>query len=123
MHDISLIKEKLEQIRDALIRIRKRFVHIAKPEDFNADDANMDKLDAIAMMLIAIGESFKKIDKETEGQFLIQYIQIDWKGVKGVRDVLAHNYFDLDTEEIFKICQHDVPLLLEVVQAMLRENK
>lgn len=121
MPDNILLREKLEQIRDALIRIQKRFSTISKPEDFTINDASLDKLDAIAMMLIAIGESFKKIDKETEGEFLIKYPQIDWKGVKGVRDVLAHNYFDIDTEEIFKICQNDVPLLLGVVQAMLRD--
>lgn len=30
-----------------------------------ASETNQDKLDAIAMQLIAIGESFRKLDKET----------------------------------------------------------
>jgi uncharacterized protein with HEPN domain len=102
MYDVSLLKEKLEQIRDALLRIQKRFVGITKPEDFARDDSSQDKLDAIAMMLIAMGESFKKIDRQTEGKLLARYPQIDWKGVKGIRDVLAHDYFDIDMEEIYK---------------------
>lgn len=58
-------------------------------------------------MLIATGESFKKIDAETDGEYLAKYAEIDWRGVIGVRNVLAHDYFDIDSEEIFKICRRD----------------
>jgi len=123
MYDVSLVKERLGQIRDALLRIQNRFSAINSPEDFEFNDSNRDKLDAIAMMLIVVGESFKKIDKETGGKLLSLYPQIDWKGVKGVREVLAHDYFDIDMEEIYKICLKDVPALLDVVQGIFREIK
>jgi uncharacterized protein with HEPN domain len=71
------------------------------------------------MSLIAVGESFKKIDKETEGLFLKKYPEIDWKGVIGVRNILAHDYFDIDVEEIYKICQRDIPHLLKTLKHML----
>ena len=73
------------------------------------------------MMLIAIGESFKKIDLETDGELLKKYPEIDWHGVIGLRNVLAHDYFDIDSEEIFKICQRDIPQLLNTVRRMLSE--
>lgn len=38
------------------------------------------------MMLIAVGENFKKIDKETDGNLLNDYPNINWTGVKGIRD-------------------------------------
>ena len=47
-------------------------------------------LDSIAMMLIAIGENLKKIDNQTEGEFLKLYPSVDWKGAKGLRDILSH---------------------------------
>lgn len=121
MPDRTLLKEKLEQVRDALLRIQKRFSDIKKPEDFHSDEASVDKLDAIAMMLIAIGETFKKIDKETDGHLLKRFPQIDWKGIKGVRDVIAHDYFEIDIEDIYQICQHDIAPLLETVDTMLKE--
>ncbi len=121
MPDMSLIREKLEQIEESLRRIVRRSVGIRSPEDFNAGEDNLDKLDAIAMLLLAIGESFKKIDIETDGKYLEKYPEIDWHGVIGLRDVLAHDYFDIDTEEIFKICRRDIPKLLNTVQRMLRE--
>jgi uncharacterized protein with HEPN domain len=78
-------------------------------------------LDAIAMLLIAIGESFKKIDKETKGKFLEKYPDIDWKGIIGVRNVLAHDYFDIDVEQIHKICYRDIPQLKKTLEHMLEE--
>jgi uncharacterized protein with HEPN domain len=118
MYDKLLLKEKLEQIMDAVERINRRFVGITTPNDFLATDINHDKLDAIAMLLIAVGESFKKIDKETEGSFLKKYPDIDWKGVIGVRNILAHDYFDIDVEVIFKICQRDIPQLIKTLEQM-----
>jgi uncharacterized protein with HEPN domain len=120
MYDETLLKEKLEQIMDALERITRRFKGIKNPLDFLATDVNHDKLDAISMLLIAVGESFKKIDKETEGLFLKKYPDIDWKGVVGVRNILAHDYFDIDVEVIFKICQRDIPQLTNTVEQMMR---
>ena len=121
MPDMSLIREKLEQIEESLHRITRRSSGIQSPQDFTANEDNLDKLDAIAMMLIAVGESFRKIDLETDGQYLEKYPQIDWRGVIGLRNVLAHDYFDIDAEEIFKICRRDIPQLLNTVQSMLRE--
>jgi uncharacterized protein with HEPN domain len=119
MYDKTLLREKLEQIRDAVARISRRFAGIETPMDFLASDVNHDKLDAISMLLIAVGESFKKIDKETEGLFLKDYPDIDWKGVIGVRNILAHDYFDIDVEQIHKICQRDIPQLMKALEQML----
>ena len=83
MYDKTLLRDKLEQINEAVARIEKRFSAIKDPSDFITTESNQDKLDAIAMLLIAIGESFKKIDKETKGEFLKNYPDIDWKGVIG----------------------------------------
>jgi uncharacterized protein with HEPN domain len=121
MPDMTLLREKLEQIEESLHRIQRRSSSIRSPDDFTANDENLDKLDAIAMMLIAVGEIFKKIDLETDGRWLSTYPEIDWRGVIGLRNVLAHDYFDIDPEEIYKICRRDIPQLLDTVQRMLRE--
>ena len=58
----------------------------------------MEKLDAISMQLIAIGEALKNLDKITAESLLPNYSQIDWKKVKGMRDIISHHYFDIDSE-------------------------
>ncbi|MDQ6708421.1 MAG: DUF86 domain-containing protein [Acidobacteriota bacterium] len=52
------------------------------------------------MLLLAVGEAFKSIDRKTEGKLLAHYPEIEWSGVKGVRDVIAHGYFEIDAEAI-----------------------
>ncbi len=38
----------------------------------------------IYLMLIAVGENFKSIDRMTESKILTQYPEVNWRGVKGV---------------------------------------
>ena len=83
----------------------------------------MDKLDSICMMLIAIGESTKNIDKITNKDLLKNYPEIDWKGVKGLRDIIAHHYFDIDAEEIFWVCEYKIRPLFAVINKMLVDLK
>ncbi len=71
------------------------------------------------MRLIAIGEGFKNIDKLTQHNLLQNYRDIEWKNVKGVRDVLSHHYFNMDAETIFNICEAHLPHLLTVTKKML----
>ncbi len=124
MYDVTLLLEKLEQIDDALAKIERRFANISSPDDFLDSDEGLDMLDGIAMMLIAIGENFKKIDKESEGKMLAKnYPDIHWSGIKGVRDILSHQYFNIDAEEIFYICTDDLQPLRNAVREMIKELK
>ena len=50
-----------------------------------------------------------------------EYNEIDWKGVKGVRDVLSHNYFNIDAEEIYYICKQNLEPLQRSVKKMLAD--
>ena len=119
MRSQDLTQDVIRQILQAIGRIERRAKGISTPDDFIKDDEGLDKLDAIAMMLIAIGESCKYLDKLTEGGLLPLYPAIDWKGVKGIRDILSHQYFDIDAELIFSVCGKHIPLLKKVFIAML----
>ena len=119
MSDPQALRLHLMQVVAALERIPRRFTGIHQAEDFLASDEGVDRLDAICMMLIAVGEAFKQIDRKTDGKLLPRYPEVDWVGVKGVRDVVAHGYFDVDADQVFAICQHDVPILLQTVRRMI----
>ncbi len=121
MFDSNLLREQLEAALEALERIPRRFASISRAEDFSHSEEGKDRLDAICMILIAVGEAFRKIDRKTEGTLLARYPQIDWTGVKGVRDVIAHGYFDVDAEEVFGICRDDIPALILTVHKMIEE--
>ncbi len=121
MPDQRLVSEILGQILEAARRIERRSADIRAPADFLKNDENLDKLDAICMMLIAIGESLKNLDKVTGNALLARYPQFDWKGAKGVRDVISHHYFDLNADVVFAICRERIPGLISTIEAMKRD--
>lgn len=66
MYDKELIHNILKQILEAIQKIEKRFESISKGCDFTDTPEGIDKLDAICMMLIAIGESLKNMIRENK---------------------------------------------------------
>ena len=76
----------------------------------------MEKLDAACMVLIAIGESVKNLDKITEGALLPTYPAIPWKRVMGMRDVIAHHYFDVDAEVVFGVITKEIAPLKTAIE-------
>lgn len=101
MFDRDFVGEILNQILTAANRIERRYLGIDIPDDFLGSDEGLDKLDAICMMLIAIGENLKNLDKVTGGKLLPLYPDVDWKGAKGMRDIISHHYFDLNAEVVY----------------------
>ncbi len=121
MYDYELVLGILQQIRIAGKRIERRFSEISAADDFLDTDDGLDRLDAICMMLIAIGEGLKQLDKLTDSELLLKYPEVDWKGAKGVRDVISHHYFDLNAEAVFTICQERIPGLLDTISRMISD--
>jgi len=115
MFDKELVREILNQILTAANRIVRRSKGIFEPDNFLISDDGIDKLDAICMMLIAIGENLKNLDRVTDGKLLMRYPEIDWKGAKGMRDIISHHYFDLNAEVVFFICKDRIPGLIETI--------
>jgi len=116
-----LLRKRLEVILAALQRIPRRFTDITEPRDFISSEEGFDRLDSICMILIAAGEEFKKIDRQTKGELFNQYPQVPWRGAIGLRDVLAHAYFQADPEQIYVICRDRVPVLIETVQQIIQD--
>lgn len=121
MYDVELVREILRQILEAGKRIERRFSTMRHSDDFLVTDDGLDRLDAICMMLIAIGESLKNIDKLTNGELLARYPGVDWKGAKGARDIISHHYFDLNAEAVFGICRNDIPSLMAMAEKILAD--
>lgn len=121
MYDSGLLLERLQTVLTALERIPRRCADISQPSDFLANDAGIDSMDAICMILIAAGEEFKKIDRQTEGKIFARYPQVKWRGAIGLRDVLAHGYFDVDTEQLYTICKERIPVLIETIRKMIED--
>ena len=75
----------------------------------------MKTLAASCMLLETIGEGVKKIDKKTNHQLLPIRSEIPWKQVMGIRDHIAHGYFDINADLIFDVVKNDLDDLREAI--------
>jgi uncharacterized protein with HEPN domain len=121
MYDRELVLEILGQIYQATQTILKRFEPVKTLSDFTDSPAGMEKLDSICMLLIAIGEALKNLDKTTNKSLLSRYPQVDWKKAKGMRDIISHHYFETDVEVIYDVCKNHIPELTQTINKMIRE--
>lgn len=121
MSDQALLLDRMRLLLSALERIPRRFAKITTPADFVNSQSGVDLMDSICMVLLAAGEELKKIDRETEGVLLTRYPQVTWRGAIGLRDVLAHGYFQVDPEQLYAICEENVPSLIETIQQMIQD--
>ena len=123
MFDKLIAFHTLELIRDSLELIEKRCSDIYSVDDFLLSDSGMMKLDSVCMKLTAIGESIKNLDKITNKELLVKYPEIPWRNVMGIRDIIVHHYFDVDADEILRICKEDIPQLYTEIIKIINDLK
>ena len=117
----SIALDILEDILSAIERLEERTKDIHSVDDFLCSSSGMVLLDATCMLLIAIGESLKNLDKTTNGMLLPTYPSIPWKNVKGLRDIIAHHYFDVDASQILWIIMNEIAPLKDAIKFFIRE--
>ena len=75
----------------------------------------MKNLAASCMLIEAIGEGVKQIDKFTDSKLLIERPEIPWKDVIGIRNHIAHGYFDIDGDIVFDVVKNNLDSLQEAI--------
>jgi len=116
MYDKSLIFDALDHIEQSLNDIIEWTVDIDTVDEFLTSQSGIILLNAICMKLFAVCEELKSIDKKTDKQLFSLYPAINWKEAMKMRDVIAHHYFEVDAEIIFKTIHHDIQPLLQTIQ-------
>ena len=121
MYDKALALEILQQVQWSVETIQRRFRVVQSPNDFTSSDSGLEKLDAICMQLIVIGESLKNLDKATDSLLLLRYPSVDWRQIKGMRDVISHHYFNVDAEVVYTVCTDHLDDLASTIHTMIEE--
>ena len=125
-YDKEIVSDTLSQIREAIDNIKEWSREIKSGDDFVTSSDGMRTLAAVCMLLEAIGGGGKKIDKRTESQLLrVVCPEIPWKNIMGMRDHIAHGYFNIDADFVFDVVNSDLEPLKEAVEKItdyLRER-
>ena len=81
--------------------------------------ANEKTFDAALMNFIIIGEMVVRMSDE----FIGKYNKVDWFKIKGFRNLVVHNYFGIDAEEVWQIIKDKIPALKEEIEKILMSIK
>jgi len=94
--------------RDACV-----FVEGLSKEDFLADKRTQQ---AVIMSLVIIGEAATKIMDE-HGEFAVRHPGVPWRSMRGMRNRIAHGYFEIDLEIVWETVQTALPEMLQKLPA------
>ena len=123
MYDSVIARDILQKISIAVDTITERASAVKSPNELLCSAGGMMRLDAICMNLIALGEAVKGLDKQTHGELFPQYPEMYWSGVMRMRDKIAHHYFEIDVDVVFRTIQEDIPQLKKVIDKMIADLK
>jgi uncharacterized protein with HEPN domain len=66
---------------------------------------------AVKNALTELGEAVKALPDDVRER----HPDVDWKGFAGLRDLVAHRYFEIDTSRLLPIIRDELPDLLAAV--------
>lgn len=122
MESTSLNKRILtifQQIQGAILQLQSWNTDINTPEDYYISSNGMKNLAASCMLIEAIGEGIKQIDKLTQSKLWSERPEIPWIDVIGIRNHIAHGYFDIDGDIVFEVVKHNLDDLLKAINYFL----
>lgn len=108
LRDVSLY---LQDIETACKKIIAYTEGVPKIVFFQGDMV----FDATIRNLEVIGEAIKQIP----ASFRVKYPNVEWRKIAGLRDIVIHHYFGIDSDIIWDVIQNKIPELLIQIQLML----
>ena len=109
----EVVLDILHQIEESIENLMKWNLGITDMNQLLMSPSGVQDLAGNCMTIMAIGEGFRKIDKITEGRFLSLRPEIPWHQVFGLRNRIAHGYFDIDVDIISEVINDDLQPLLD----------
>lgn len=116
----TIVQGILLQIQTALDQIKAWNADILSVNDYTGTQEGMKTLAATSMLLESIGEGVRKIDK-IHREILGMRPEIPWVDVMGMRNHIAHGYFDIDADIIFDVVKNHLASLEDAVQFLIRQ--
>ena len=105
---------RIEDILEACQRIIE-YVGTSSEEGFQKDPKTVD---AVVRNLTVIGEAANHIPKEVQEQ----YAQLPWSEMRGIRNIVVHEYFGISLSIIWRTVKEDIPPLIPLLEIIRKDN-
>lgn len=118
-NNIEVSLAVLQHVKESIEMLRVWNESIQSEHDYYSSPSGMEHLSASCMLLEAIGEGIKQVEKRMGEQFFAQCPEMPWNEVKGLRNHIAHGYFDIDGAAIFETIKHDLDPLEKAIDRLI----
>jgi len=102
---------------DLMRQAARQAVEYVLGMDQDAFDHDPKTQDAVIMKLLVIGELAAKVLEE-DAPFAQANPNVPWLKMKGMRNRMAHGYFELDHVVVWDTAKNAVPELIEVLDKL-----
>jgi len=106
-------KGNLLAIIDSCSKIEKFTADLWDADAFFSDEKTFD---AVLMNMVIIGEAVGRLSNELKDKNK----HVSWMRIKGFRNIVAHDYFGVDAEEVWQIIKKNLPELKHQIEEILR---
>lgn len=117
--NVRLARETLLNIRKANSMLLDWNADVESVDEWLTSPLGMQRLAGNAMMIEVIGEEVKKVEKRLGMEFLNQRSEIPWRDIMGMRNHIAHGYFDINEDYVLSVIKNDLAPLLEAVEYLI----
>lgn len=123
VENIEVALQTFSDIEKAILRLIKWNTDIFSTECFYSSEDGMKLLSANCMLIAAIGEGIHKCQKILPGYLNHIDGSVNWNQIIGMRNHIAHGYFQIDGDVVFYAVKNDIPALLPVIKKSVESLK
>lgn len=113
--------QTLDSIEKTIIQLIDWNKGIPSAESFYNSPQGMQLLAANCTLITAIGEGVNRINRVLPNFLQTNFPDIPWHAVVGMRNHIAHGYFELDADIIFEAVSVDIPSLLDTIRCAIQQ--
>jgi len=107
------LPDYLEHIRDAILEAQELLQGMDKAVFLTDRRTQLAMVALVGVIGEATGNALRRYP-----EFAESHSEVPWHKMRGLRDRVAHGYFDVDFEAIWVIMQRDLPALLEQLRTI-----
>lgn len=112
------IHDRLEEILESIGLIQEWSKGMETLTDFMISPSRVMAFNACVMRLQIIGEHVGRLLKE-EGNPLGAYPEIPWLAIYDMRNIISHEYANIDEEIVLSVIRDDLPKLRSVILELI----
>jgi len=110
------VEDYLQHIAEAIDRITG---YVQGVDNAAALECDHKTQAAIIRYIEIIGEAANRIQKQ-EPEFVAAHPSLPWHEMRGMRNRMIHNYFDVNIDVLWGTVREDLPRLKQQIDALLK---